>query len=85
MVQFFQFFCAPVIIFYCFNFFAQFLAPLAVIAFFELSGRRIELGIKLVALPLIMGVMAVLALGIGCLIAAATVKYRDLNIIVGYT
>jgi lipopolysaccharide transport system permease protein len=29
--------------------------------------------------------MAVLALGIGCLIAAATVKYRDLNIIVGYT
>jgi len=32
-----------------------------------------------------MGVMAALALGIGCLIAAATVKYRDLNIIVGYT
>jgi lipopolysaccharide transport system permease protein len=29
--------------------------------------------------------MAVLALGIGYLIAAATVKYRDLNIIVGYT
>ena len=29
--------------------------------------------------------MALLALGIGCLIAAATVKYRDLNIIVGYT
>ena len=67
------------------NFFAQFLVLLAVIAFFELSGRRIELGIKLLALPLVMGVMAVLALGIGCLIAAATVKYRDLNIIVGYT
>jgi lipopolysaccharide transport system permease protein len=67
------------------NFVAQFLVLLAVIAFFELSGRRIELGIKLLALPLVIGVMAVLALGIGCLIAAATVKYRDLNIIVGYT
>jgi lipopolysaccharide transport system permease protein len=67
------------------NFVAQFLVLLAVIAVFELNGRRIELGIKLLALPLVMGVMAVLALGIGCLIAAATVKYRDLNIIVGYT
>jgi lipopolysaccharide transport system permease protein len=67
------------------NFVAQFLVLLAVIAVFELNGRRIELGIKLLALPLVIGVMAVLALGIGCLIAAATVKYRDLNIIVGYT
>jgi lipopolysaccharide transport system permease protein len=67
------------------NFVAQFLVLLAVIAVFELNGRRIELGIKLLALPLVMGVMAILALGIGCLIAAATVKYRDLNIIVGYT
>jgi lipopolysaccharide transport system permease protein len=67
------------------NFVAQFLVLLAVIAVFELNGRRIELGVKLLALPLVIGVMAVLALGIGCLIAAATVKYRDLNIIVGYT
>jgi lipopolysaccharide transport system permease protein len=67
------------------NFVAQFLVLLAVIAVFEMNGRRIELGIKLLALPLVIGVMAVLALGIGCLIAAATVKYRDLNIIVGYT
>jgi lipopolysaccharide transport system permease protein len=67
------------------NFFAQFLVLLAVIAFFELRGVKIELGVKMLALPLILGVMAVLALGIGCLIAAATVKYRDLNIIVGYT
>jgi lipopolysaccharide transport system permease protein len=67
------------------NFIAQLLVLLVVIAFYELSGRRIELGLKLLALPLVMGVMALLALGIGCLIAAATVKYRDLNIIVGYT
>ena len=67
------------------NFVAQFLVLLAVIAFYELSGKRIELGIKMLALPLVLVVMAILALGIGCLIAAATVKYRDLNIIVGYT
>jgi lipopolysaccharide transport system permease protein len=29
--------------------------------------------------------MALLALGLGCLIASATVKYRDLNMVVGYT
>src|SRR5260370_6340652 len=67
------------------NFAAQLLVLLAVIGFYELSGRRIELGLKMLALPLVLGVMALLALGIGCLIAAATVKYRDLNIIVGYT
>jgi lipopolysaccharide transport system permease protein len=67
------------------NFVAQLVVLLVVIAFYELSGRRIELGIKLLALPLVLGVMALLALGLGCLIAAATVKYRDLNIIVGYT
>ena len=67
------------------NFFAQLAVLLVVIAFYELSGRRIELGIKLLALPLVLGVMALLALGSGCLIAAATVKYRDLNIVVGYT
>jgi lipopolysaccharide transport system permease protein len=67
------------------NFVAQLLVLLAVIAFYELSGTRIDLGIKVLALPLSLGVMAALALGIGCLIAAATVKYRDLIIIVGYT
>jgi lipopolysaccharide transport system permease protein len=67
------------------NFVAQLAVLLLVIAFYELSGRRIEIGIKLLALPLVIGVMALLALGLGCLIAAATVKYRDLNIVVGYT
>ena len=67
------------------NFVAQLAVLLAVIAFYELSGKRIELGVKMLALPLVLGVMALLALGLGCLIAAATVRYRDLNIIVGYT
>lgn len=67
------------------NFVAQLLVLFAVIGFFALNGRRIDIGIKILALPLVVLVMAVLALGIGCLIAAATVRYRDLNIIVGYT
>jgi homopolymeric O-antigen transport system permease protein len=66
------------------NFIAQPLVLLAVIAFYELSGRKIEFGWKILALPFILGNIALLALGLGCLIAAATVKYRDLNIIVGY-
>ena len=48
------------------NFAAQLLVLLLVIAFFELSGRKIELGLKMLALPLVLGVMALLALGIGC-------------------
>jgi lipopolysaccharide transport system permease protein len=67
------------------NFAAQLLVLLLVIAVYELNGRRIELGVKMLALPLVLAVMALFALGIGCLIAAATVKYRDLNIVVGYT
>ena len=67
------------------NFVAQFLVLFSVIAYFELHGRRIEIGPKILALPGILLAMALLALGFGCLIAAATVKYRDLNIVVGYT
>lgn len=66
------------------NFLAQLLVLFAVIACYKLSGRSIELSWKILALPLILLDMALLALGLGCLIAAATVKYRDLNIIVGY-
>ncbi|MBV9672619.1 MAG: ABC transporter permease [Verrucomicrobia bacterium] len=67
------------------NFAAQLLVLFAVIGFFELTGRKIDIGVKIFALPLVLIVMATLALGIGCLIAAATVKYRDLSIVVGYT
>jgi lipopolysaccharide transport system permease protein len=67
------------------NFIGQLIVLFGVIVCFELSGRRIELSLKILALPFILADMALLALGLGCLIAAATVKYRDLNIVVGYT
>jgi len=67
------------------NFFAQLLVLFAVIAFYELGGRKIDIGPKIFALPGIVLAMALLALGLGCLITSATVKYRDLNMVVGYT
>ena|SRR5271165_2406617 len=67
------------------NFIAQLLVLFTVIAYYELSGRKIDIGPKILALPGILFAMALLALGLGCLIASATVKYRDLNIVVGYT
>lgn len=66
------------------NFIPQLAVLFVMIGFYEISGRRIELSPRLVALPLVLGLMALLALGLGCLIAAATVKYRDLTIVVGY-
>src|SRR5271166_6579322 len=69
----------------CLTFVAQLLVLFAVIAYYELSGRKIDIGPKIFALPGIVLAMALLALGLGCLIASATVKYRDLNIVVGYT
>jgi len=50
---------------------------------YQLSGRRIEIGLKVLVLPAIL--LALLALDLGCLIVSATVKYRDLNIVVGCT
>jgi lipopolysaccharide transport system permease protein len=67
------------------NFLAQLLVLFAVIGYFQLTGSKIEIGPKILALPGVLLAMALLALGIGCLIAAGTVKYRDLNILVAYT
>jgi ABC-type multidrug transport system fused ATPase/permease subunit len=67
------------------NFIGQLLVLFGVIACYKLTGHKIELSFKIFALPLVLADMALLALGLGCIIAAATVKYRDLNIVVGYT
>ena len=67
------------------NFIAQLLVLFAVIAFYNLSGHKIDITPKILALPGILAAMAALALGLGCIVAAATVKYRDLNMVVGYT
>src|SRR5499427_4286786 len=55
------------------NLLAQLLVLFAVIAYYEFNGRKIDIGPKIFALPGILLAMALLALGLGCLIAAATV------------
>jgi homopolymeric O-antigen transport system permease protein len=67
------------------NFLAQLLVLLSVVVVYICFGRKIEISPNIVFIPLILIEMAALAMGLGCLIAAATVKYRDLTIIVGYT
>ncbi|MBV9492192.1 MAG: ABC transporter permease [Verrucomicrobia bacterium] len=67
------------------NFLAQLLTLLVVVAVYRTTGSRVDLSPRIVLVPLLLLEMALLALGLGCLIAAATVKYRDLNIVVGYT
>jgi lipopolysaccharide transport system permease protein len=67
------------------NFLAQLLVLFAVVLVYVWSGRKIDISPNIVFIPLILIEMAMLALGLGCLIAAATVKYRDLTIVVGYT
>jgi lipopolysaccharide transport system permease protein len=67
------------------NFIPQLLVLFVVIAYYDFTGTKIDIGPKILALPGILLAMALLALGLGCLIAAATVKYRDLHMVVGYT
>jgi lipopolysaccharide transport system permease protein len=67
------------------NFLAQLLVLFAVVLIYKIAGAKIELTPNLVLLPLALIQMAMFALGLGCLVAAATVKYRDLTIVVGYT
>jgi lipopolysaccharide transport system permease protein len=67
------------------NFLAQLLVLFIVISCYQLAGAKIILSPKMYFLPIFLFEMAALAFGIGCVVAAATVKYRDLNIVVGYT
>ncbi len=67
------------------NFAAQFLVLLVVVAVYNLIGRRVDLSPHIVLLPIILLEISLLGLGLGCLIAAATVRYRDLHMVVGYS
>ena len=55
-----------------------------VIAVVDVTGRSVAISPNVILiLPILIG-MGLLALGLGCLVDSATVKYRDLNIVVGY-
>lgn len=66
------------------NFLAQLLVLFGVIAVFDVTGRSVAISPNVIfILPILIG-MGLLAFGLGCLVASATVIYRDLNIVVGY-
>jgi lipopolysaccharide transport system permease protein len=67
------------------NFTAQFGVLLLIIAFYNLTGTRIALSYRFIFIPLILLFITAFALGLGCLIASWTVRFRDLHILVGYT
>jgi lipopolysaccharide transport system permease protein len=67
------------------SFLAQFSVLLVVVVIFNLCGQRVDLSYRIWELPFIMAGMALLALGLGNIINAATVKYRDLTIVVVYS
>jgi lipopolysaccharide transport system permease protein len=66
------------------NFAAQFGVLLVIIGFYNLTGTHIELSHRMIFIPLILLCLTTFALGLGCLIASWTVRYRDLNMLVGY-
>ena len=66
------------------NFAAQFGVLLCIIGFYNLTGTHIELSSRIIFVPLILLCLTTFALGLGCLIASWTVRYRDLNMLVGY-
>jgi lipopolysaccharide transport system permease protein len=66
------------------NFAAQFGVLLVIIGFYNLTGTHIQLSSRMIFIPLILLCLTTFALGLGCLIASWTVRYRDLNMLVGY-
>jgi lipopolysaccharide transport system permease protein len=66
------------------NFMAQLLVLFAVIAVYNLTGTRVIISPNVIFVLPILIAIGLFAFGLGCLIASATVKYRDLNIVVGY-
>jgi len=66
------------------NFAMQFGVLLLLIGFYNLTGVHVGLSLGMVFIPAILLCMIVLALGLGCLIASWTIRYRDLNMLVGY-
>lgn len=67
-----------------FQFIIQFMLFLGFFFYFWQSGSDIKPNIYVLTLPLILLHMAVLSVGIGLIISAATAKYRDLTFAMGF-
>lgn len=67
-----------------YNFAIQLLLFIVVLVFYAISGVTFGTNLFLLAVPLAMAQVGILALGLGLWISAWTVKYRDLNQLVGF-
>jgi lipopolysaccharide transport system permease protein len=62
----------------------QFGLFLAILAYFFITGTKINPGFWLLVIPLLLLEMAALGLGIGIIISSLTTRYRDLNYLVSF-
>ena len=67
-----------------FQFIIQFTIFMGFFLYFWQSGTNIKPNIYILTLPLILLHMAVLSVGVGLIISAATAKYRDLSFAMGF-
>ncbi|MFZ5866780.1 MAG: ABC transporter permease [Thermodesulfobacteriota bacterium] len=67
-----------------FKFAAQFVLFLAVWTYYLAGGGPVQPTLGLLALPLLVIMMAVLSLGCGLIVMSVTVKYRDLQHLLGF-
>jgi len=66
------------------NFFIQFALFLAIAGWFWFKGAPIAPSWRVIVLPVLVLQMAMLGIGVGCLVSALTTRYKDLNMAVGF-
>jgi lipopolysaccharide transport system permease protein len=62
----------------------QFVLFLVIVGWFMLRGNAVQPSWKVVVLPVLVLQMAMLGIGVGCLVSALTTRYKDLNMAVGF-
>jgi lipopolysaccharide transport system permease protein len=62
----------------------QFLLFLAIVAWFMIRGSDVHPSWRMIVLPALVVQMALLGIGVGCLVSALTTRYKDLNMAVGF-
>lgn len=66
------------------KFIIQFLLLVVVIFWYYLNGLHINIGFSILYIPLLLGMMAGISLGMGIIISSLTTKYRDFTVLVTF-
>ena len=62
----------------------QFALFMLIVGYFMIRGSDIHPGWRMIVLPVLILQMAMLGIGVGCLVSALTTRYKDLNMAVGF-